>query len=472
MNVDKLTSLTVSELLDLIRRGEVSPTELTSAYLERIERLNGRLNAYITVLKDEALRAAEEVERKIKQGEKLGSLCGVPIAIKDILDMKNIPTTCGSKVFVNEIASFDSTVVERLKGADAIILGKLNMHEIAYGLTNENPHYGATRNPWDVERISGGSSGGSAVAVAGDLCAASLGTDTGGSIRIPAALCGVVGLKPTYGRVSRFGCRALSWSLDHIGTLTKSVKDVALILQVIAGYDSKDPVTVHSTTDYEDAFIEDIKGMKVGIPKDFFFEDIDEEIEYAIDKAVELMKELGASVEEVEVPYAKYSRSIALIIMACEATSYYEKILLTHANEFGQDIIARLMLGRLFHAIDYLDAQRIRSFLIDKLERSMKDVDVLITPTTPITAPKIGESTIKIRGKVTDVRTQLARFTSIWNLAGFPALSIPCGFTNNNLPIGMQLIGKPFDEKSILRLAYVYEQNTTWHRRRPPLSYS
>jgi len=470
LNSSKITSLTLSEISNLIRKGELSPIEVTSAYLERVDKLNSRLNAYITVLKDESLRAAEEAERMVKRKEKLGPLCGIPIAIKDILDMKGVPTTRGSKVFAKSVPNFDSTVVERLKNAGAVILGKLNMHEMAYGLTNENPHYGTVKNPWDVERISGGSSGGSAAAVAADLCTASLGTDTGGSIRIPASLCGVVGLKPTYGRVSRFGCGTLSWSLDHVSTMTKSVGDADLMLKVIAGYDPKDPTSVkYQVPNCEDALAEEVKGMRVGVPRSFFFDEVDGEVESAVNKALELVRELGASMKEVEIPHAKYGRSVAMVIMACEATSYYEGALLTHARDFGHDIMTRLMLGKLFHGVDYLKAQRLRTLFIKWLENSMRDIDVLVTPTTPIVATRIGENMVGMGERTVDVRDQLARFTSIWNLTGTPAFSIPCGFTSTGLPIGVQIVSRPFHEEIALRLAYAYESNTAWHKRKPSL---
>ncbi len=461
--------LTISELSKLLRKKEISPVEVTTAFLKRINQLDGRMNAYITVLEDQAMRSSREVERAIVSGNYLGPLHGVPVAVKDLFMTEGIRTTAGSKILADFVPEDDSTVVRRLKDAGAIIIGKTNLHEFAYGPTNDNPHYGATRNPWDTERIPGGSSGGSAAAVAACLCGGALGSDTGGSIRIPASLCGIVGLKPTYGRVSRFGTIPLAWSLDHMGPMARSVEDSALILKAIAGSDVKDPTSSDAPVpDYARAIGKTVRGLKVGIPKEHFFEDMDGEIRDRVRQAIAVLQGLGVATKEVSLPYAKYSGTVLWIIVGAEASSYHETFFRTRAEEYGRDVRANLEIAQFILAAHYLKAQRVRRLLREQVLNALREVDVIVSPTTPFAAPRIGERTVKIGDRETRVMGGLDRFTCPFNLTGLPAISLPCGFTSSGLPIGLQIAGRPFDEETLLKVASAYEANTDWHQRRPP----
>jgi len=469
MRKDDLCFLAIAELSGLIKKKEVSPVEVTEALLGRIDKLNPRLNAYITILKEQALRSAKNAQEAIKAGKYIGPLHGIPIAVKDLFNTKGVRTTSGSKILANYIPTEDATVVQRLSEAGAILLGKLNMHEFAFGATNENPHYGPTRNPYDTERISGGSSGGSGVATAASLCMGSLGTDTGGSIRIPASLCRIVGLKPTYGRVSCYGVTTLSWSLDHIGPMTKSVEDAALMLQVIAGWDPKDATSaVQPVPDYLTALRRDVTGLKLGIPKAYFFDILDGQVERAVMDAAKVLEKLGASIEEITIPYVELSRSAAVTIVSGEATSYHEEYLATRPEEYGPDVRMRLETGRFVLAKDYVKALRFKRLFREEVERVMKTIDAIVTPTTPIAATKIGETTVKVGDRTEEVRALLPRLTTPFNMSSMPAISVPCGLTSQGLPIGLQIVGKPFDEPTVLSVAYAYEQNQPGGRLRPP----
>lgn len=469
MKDNGLCFLTIGELSRLIEKKEVSPVDVTATFLERIDQLDGQINAYITVLQHEATKSSQEAERAILSGNYLGPLHGVPIAVKDLFLTKGIRTTAGSKILANFLPEEDATVIRRLKEAGAVIIGKTNLHEFAWGMTTDNPHYGPTRNPWDVERIPGGSSGGSAAAVAASLCSGSLGSDTGGSIREPAALCGIVGLKPTYGRVSRFGVIPLAWSLDHAGPITKNVEDAALILGVIAGRDPKDATSSDVVVpDYAGALKEEVKGLRVGVPKEYFFEELDSELHEHVKKAIEVLRGLGLAVEEVSLPSAKYSPTLLWVTLGAEASSYHEPFFKTRAEEYGRDVRANLEVAQFMLAADYLKAQRVRSILREQLLEVLKKVDVVVSPTTPLPAPKIGEREPMIGNR--EIRTVggMGRFTCPFNLSGLPTISLPCGFTSSGLPIGFQIAGRPFDEETVLRVARVYEANTGWHQRRPP----
>lgn len=465
-----LCFLTIGELSKLIKKKEVSPVEVTTSFLERINQLDGQINAYITVLEDEARQSSQEAERAILSGNYLGPLHGVPIAVKDLFLTKGIRTTAGSKILADFFPKEDATVIQRLKEAGAVIIGKTNLHEFAYGSTTDNPHYGPTRNPWDMERIPGGSSGGSAAAVVASLCSGSLGSDTGGSIREPAALCGIVGIKPTYGRVSRFGVIPLAWSLDHAGPITKDVEDSALILNAIAGRDPRDSASSDvPVPDYTRALGGEVKGLRLGIPKEYFFEEIDDEIGEHVKKAISVLQTLGVAAEEVSLPYVKYSRTLLWILVGAEASSYHEPFFRTRIEEYGRDVRANLEVAQFMLASHYLKAQRVRNILRENLLEVLKKVDVIVCPTTPVPAPKIGERDFKIRmgDRETTVTGGLGRLTCPFNLSGLPAISLPCGFTSLGLPIGLQIAGRPFDEETVLKVARAYEMNTDWHQRRP-----
>ncbi len=484
-----LPFLTIGEASDLMRRREVSSVELTESLLDRIKKLDSRLNSYITVLEDESLKFADEADREIASGNYRSLLHGIPISLKDIFVMMGAPTTCGSRILERFVSPYDSTVAKKLKAAGAIILGKSNMDEFAMGSSTETSYFGPTMNPWDLERVPGGSSGGSASAVAASLCFASLGTDTGGSIRQPAALCGVVGMKPTYGRVSRFGMIAFASSLDQGGPITKSVEDAAIILSLIAGGDLKDSTSVNILVpDYRECLKDEIRGIRVGVPKEYFVKGIDTDVERAVRDAIALVEDLGGDVEEISLPHTEYAVSAYYIIAPSEASSNlarYDGVRYgfrtaeaknvvdmyreTRAAGFGDEVKRRIMIGTYglsagYYDAYYLKAQRVRTLIRRDFEDAFKTVDVIVTPTTPEPAFRIGEkSDDPLKMYLSDI------FTIPCNLAGLPGISIPCGFTSGGLPIGLQILGKPFDEETILRVAYAYEQHTNWRERKPPI---
>jgi aspartyl-tRNA(Asn)/glutamyl-tRNA(Gln) amidotransferase subunit A len=423
----------------------------------------------LRVLKNEALRSAEKAEDAIQSGRYIGPLHGVPIAIKDIFATKGILTTSGSKILSGYVPTYNATIVERLKKAGAILIGKLNLHEFACGSV-ESPHYGPVRNPWCLDRVTGGSSSGSGAAVAAGLCFGSVGTDTGGSIRVPASLCGITGLKPTYGLLSRYGVTPLSWSLDHVGPMTRCVEDAALMLEVLAGKDSKDPTTATSDVpNYRKALNDDLGRIRIGVSRDYFFELIDEEVNTIVNKAICLLEELGADVEEITYPHMKYNSAVFSVIMTSEASSYHEKYMTSNRGDYDPYVWERLQPGRFIPATQYLKAQRVREIIRREVEASLKRLDVVVTPTTPIPAYRFDEKNIKVRNETMAVRMIIGNFTRPFNLAGLPAISVPCGFTSTRLPIGLQIVGKAFGETTVLKVADAYEKRTSWRDARPPI---
>ena len=458
-----LRELTLAEVASLVRRKEASPVELVEGYLRRIEALNPSLNAYITVAADEAMRSARQAEDDVARGLDLGPLHGVPLAIKDLFATRGLRTTGGSKILADWVPDEDAYVVTRLRQAGAILLGKLNMHEWAVGATTINPHFGATANPWDTTRIPGGSSGGSAVAVAAALCAGSLGSDTAGSIREPSSLCGTVGLKPTYGLVSLRGVLPLSWSLDHVGPMTRTVEDAALLMEVIAGYDPQDPSSVdRPVVEYRDALRGDVRGLRLGLPRNYFFDEADPEVVAAVRRAASLLEAEGAHVVEVEVPGVEQAFAVGLPVLVAEAAAYHEKYLQERPGDYGEDALALLRGGQAQTAVDYIKAQRARIEFRQGFEALFTRIDVLLTPTTPITAPTIEQC------RVEPPTFALIHCTSPFNLAGLPALSVPCGLSEAGLPIGLQIAGRHFDEATVLRVGAAYEQASGWRGRLPP----
>lgn len=470
MSAQELPLMTIKTLSGMIHRREVSPVELTRAVLDSIDRLNPKYNAYVTLTRDLALTEAAEAERAIMSGRYLGPLHGIPIGHKDLYFTKGIRTTACSKLMLNHVPDFDATAVARWKQAGTILLGKLNTHEFAYGPTNEISHFGPARNPWDVERMTGGSSGGSGAAVLTGLALAATGSDTGGSIRIPASACGIVGIKPTYGRSSRYGVFTLCWSLDHTGPMTKTVEDAALTLQPLAGYDPNDPASADvPVPDYSRTLEYGVRGLRLGIPRDYFLDQADFEVEAAVRKAIAVLEGLGADVEEVSITsITKYAASAALLLYLSEAAAYHEPYYRTRPDEYADLTRTFLDLGNYVLAKDYIHAQQLRRQMVQEVQSVMKRVDVLVTPTLPIVAPKIGQATVMVRGKEDGTFGTLLRFTEPFNLTGQPALSLPCGFSKDNLPIGLQIVGKPFDEATVLRVGRAYEAHTDWHQRRPP----
>ncbi len=462
--------MTIAELGPQIQAGKISPVELTSETLGRIRKHNPALNAYITVTEQQALEQARQAEREIRTGHYRGPLHGIPYAAKDLFYTKGVVTTVGSKIFRDFVPDYDAAVIERLRDAGAILVGKTGMHEWAYGVTNNNPHFGAVHNPWGLDRIPGGSSGGSAVALAADLCAFSLGSDTGGSVRIPASFCGIVGLKPTFGRISRYGVFPLGHTLDHVGHFAWSVADVATIFEVLAGPDPRDdssaneaPPRIQLPADPK------LKGVRVGVPRNFFFDRLQPEVDQAVRGAIQTLRGLGAEIQEIEIPGVEEFILLGRIILLAEATALHRSRLKTRRADFGPDVLALLDQGQFVLATDYLDAQRRRRQWIETLNRLFDQVQVIVTPATPVAAPKIGQTTMEIAGRQEDVRLSSTRFVRTLNLAGVPALSVPCGFDGQGLPIGLQIFGRSFDEANVLLVGHAYEQASEWRKRRPEL---
>ena len=476
---------TIKETAGLIEKREASPVELTELFLERIFAEDGKINSYITVWEKAAVEAARKAEKQISEGNYLGPLHGVPIALKDIFVTKDSRTTCGSKMLRDFVAPYNSTVAERLLASGSVILGKNNMDEFAMGSSNETSYFGPVNNPWDTDRVPGGSSGGSAAATAANLCVASVGTDTGGSIRQPGSLCGVVGMKPTYGRVSRFGMIAFASSLDQAGPIAKTVEDAAIILSSIAGYDPLDSTSVNlPTADYANALSADIKGLRVGIPKEYFVSGMDPEVEKSVREAITKLETLGAEIVEISLPHSRYAVSTYYIIAPSEASSNlarYDGVRYTYRCEntetlrdlffrsrsegFGDEVKRRIMLGTYalstgYYDAYYLKAQKARTLIIRDFEDAWEKVDVIASATSPETAFGIGEKTDDpLKMYLSDV------LTIPCNIAGLPGISVPCGFSSEKLPIGLQIMGKPFDEQTVLNAAYAYEQSTKWYEK-------
>jgi aspartyl-tRNA(Asn)/glutamyl-tRNA(Gln) amidotransferase subunit A len=457
----ELTDLDLFESASAISSGEISPVELTQAYLKRIEIIDPLLNCFLTVTAETALSSARQAEQEIRQGAYRGLLHGIPIALKDLYETRGIRTTAGSKFFANYLPEADAFVVEKLQQAGTILLGKLNMHEIALGVTNENPHYGPCRNPWNTQRISGGSSGGSAAALVAGLCLGSLGSDTGGSIRIPSSLCGVVGLKPTYGRVSLRGVIPLSWNLDHPGPMGRWVRDVAILLQAIAGYDPRDPVSAPvAVPDYLDSLEQGIKGWRIAFASDPFFDDAAPEILASVQVASRVFENLGAYIERLEIPQALQAAGANGLMVTSDAAAFHRERMNSKLEDFGEDVLKRLQSGAACSSEDYILARRSQVVLRRLYEELFEHYDILLTPTTPIAAPGSGADAVE-RARL------LTRFTAPFNLTGLPAISLPCGFTAQGLPVGLQLVARPWDEARLLQAAYAYEQAVAWQQRKP-----
>jgi aspartyl-tRNA(Asn)/glutamyl-tRNA(Gln) amidotransferase subunit A len=459
------TRLTLSEAGTLLREKALSPVDLTEACLARIESHDPALNAFITVTAEQAIAAAAGAAAQIARGEYLGPLHGIPVAVKDLFDTAGIRSTSGSKVLADHVPASDSAAVERLRSAGAVSLGKLNLHEFAFGATGVNPHYGPARNPWDTARITGGSSSGSGAAVAAGECLGALGTDTGGSIRIPAALCGITGLKPTFGRVSRRGVLPLSWSLDHVGPMARTAEDCALLLQALAGHDPMDASSSKKVVpDYLAALGEGLRGLRFGVPTEFFFDDVEPEVERAVREAIDLLTGLGAEVRDVTLPFIADAPNAVGAIMLPEALAFHQRWLAERPDDYGEDVRYRLENGATFSALHYVQAQRFREMIVAAWRDEVFDkVDLLAMPATMRAAPLIEQG---------DLRTtfSLIRNTNPLNLLGIPAISVPCGFTEGDLPIGLQLAGRWWDEATVLCAAHAYQQATNWHKRRPEVA--
>ncbi len=440
-----------------LRARRFSAVDLATAAISRIDRLNPTMRAFITVTAEQALEQARQADRELAMGQDRGPFHGVPVALKDLFYTKGVPTTAGSKVYQNFLPEYNATVVEKLLAAGAVLLGKLNMHEFAYGITSANPHFGAVHNPWSPRHSPGGSSGGSAAAVATHMVFMAMGTDTGGSIRIPASFCGTVGLKPTYGRVSRFGVLPLGFSQDHMGPLTRSVRDAALALNAIAGHDPRDPTSSRRpVVDYVPGEDCSIRGVRIGFPDSFFFERLHEDVESAVRGAIARAQSLGAVIKPVRLPDMDALNAVARIVLLSEASSVAEPFM-EDRGQFGPDVLALLDQGRLVPATDYINAQRLRRKMRREFEQVWQEVDCLITPATPTPAPRIGDATIRLGGRDEDVRLASTRLVRCFNALGFPALSLPCGLSASGLPVGMQIVGPAFEEALLLRIGAALE---------------
>ena len=484
----KLYQMTAHQLHQLLLRKEVTSREITESVLRRVEEVEGRIHAYITLTPEMALEQSAAADLRIQKGE-AGPMTGIPLAIKDVICTQGVRTTCGSHILENFTPPYDATVTQKLKAAGAVFIGKANMDEFAMGSSTENSSFGPTRNPWDLDRIPGGSSGGSAAAVAADECIVSLGSDTGGSIRQPAACCGIVGMKPTYGRVSRYGLVAFASSLDQIGPFGKDVRDTALLLNAISGHEPRDSTSVDlPVPDYTQALVEDVRGMVLGVPRETSGQGVDPEVAGSVREAIEVLKRLGAKTVDVSLPHSDYALAVYYIIAPCEASSNlarYDGVkygfrargtedLLDMYQEtrwqgFGAEVKRRIMLGTYalsagYYDAYYLKASRVRTLIRKDFEEAFQKCDALILPTAPTPAFRVGEKVDDpLQMYLSDI------FTIPCNLAGLPGLSLPCGFTGKGLPVGLQILGNFFQEEKILRVAWAYEQNTEHHRRKPKL---
>ncbi len=449
--------MTIVEAGRRLRAREVSAVELLDDCLGRIAALNPSLRAFITVTEESAREAARQADRELERGLDRGPLHGIPVAAKDVFLTRGVRTTAGSRLLADYVPDHDAAAVERLAQAGAVLVGKTNMHELAYGITSANPHFGVVRNPRDPARIPGGSSGGSAVAVAAGMALAALGSDTGGSIRIPAAFCGVVGLKPTYGRVSRYGMLPLSFSMDHAGPIASSVRDAGLVLNAIAGYDSQDPTSSNvPVEDYLPAGEGSLNGVRMGLPENFYFERVTPEARAAVERAAEVAARDGAHIVRVRVPDMDAVNTIGRLLLLAEAAAALTPHLAERAS-LGDDVRALLDQGRLIPATDYVNAQRLRRIEQDKFRALWRHVDFLLTPTVPMGAPKIGETAVEIEGRFEDVRLAATRLVRGMDVLGLPALSLPCGLDSNGMPLGLQIIAPEFRESALLGVAAAIE---------------
>jgi aspartyl-tRNA(Asn)/glutamyl-tRNA(Gln) amidotransferase subunit A len=465
----ELAYFSIEQAARLLRRGEISPVDLVEVSLERIERWSPRLNVFLTVLAENARRQAKVAEREIRRGRVKSPLHGIPVSLKDNFWTRGVRTTAGSAILADWVPNADSDVAKSLAEAGAILLGKTNMHEFAYGITGENPHYGSSRNPWAPERISGGSSGGSVVAVALGMGAASAGTDTGGSIRIPSALCGIVGLKPTYGLVSTVGVVPLGTTFDHCGPIARNVTDLCILLEAIAGKYPRGAArpgwrTLRKTLP---------RRFRIGVPREFYFDRLEPDVRRSVEVAAKKFELLGARVEEVSLPRLSGAVEQATNVVVAEASAYHESqgYFPARAAEYGDDVRGHLEFGHKLLAVDYLRGIGARRDIIADFEAAFEKVDVILAPTAPISAPLVGETQVRVTGdRETAARAELLRLTRPSNISGMPAISIPCGFTREGLPVGMQLMGPRWGEARLLAIARAYEEATEWHTRHPNLA--
>lgn len=465
---DGLLDLSLADAARMVRTKEISPVDLTDAALKRIETLNPDLRAFISVY-EQAREVAKGAEIMMMAGHSLGPLHGIPIGLKDNIALKGLTTTAGSKILADWLPDADATVAARLRSAGAILIGKTNMHEFAWGGTSDNPHYGAVRNPWNLDRFPAGSSGGSGAAVAARMCWGALGTDTGGSIRLPAAINGIVGIRPTYGRVSNNGIIPLAWSMDTAGPMARTVEDCALMFSCIAGHDPRDPTTAKvGVADCQAGLGRGVRGLRIGIVPDYFFHHLQRPVHDAVRSALDTYEQLGAHIVDVSIRNIHGNISAQLTIESCEPSTYHQRWLRERPDDYGDDVRTLLEVGEMLLATHYLQAQRYRSLLRQEFMEAFKEVDLFLCPTLPFTATPIGAMKVVIEdGADEDMLSAIMQFTGVPSLTGLPSLAVPCGFDEEGLPIGMQLIGKPFDEATLFQAGAAFQDATDFHTRSP-----
>jgi aspartyl-tRNA(Asn)/glutamyl-tRNA(Gln) amidotransferase subunit A len=465
---DPLLEFTLTEAARLVAKREVSPVELVEASLARISKVDPALNAYISVY-EQARDVAKAAEIMMAAGHELGPLHGIPLALKDNIALKGLRTTAGSKILADWRPDADATVAARLRSAGGIFVGKLNMHEFAWGGTSDNPHYGAVRNPWNPERFPAGSSGGSGAAVAARMCWGALGTDTGGSIRLPSAINGIVGIRPTYGRVSNHGIIPLAWSMDTAGPMTRTVEDCALMFSVIAGHDAHDPTTAKvPVQDCLAGLGKGVKGLRIGVVPDYFFQHLQPPVYRAIKSALATFESLGAVVKDVSIENIHGNISAQLTIESCEPSTYHQRWLRERPQDYGDDVRTLLEVGEMLLATHYLQAQRYRALLRQEFMEAFGQVDVFVCPTLPFTATRVGEMKVVIENGVEeDMLSAIMQYTGVPSLTGLPSLAVPCGFDPDGLPVGMQIIGRPFDEATLFQAGAAFQSVTDFHRWAP-----
>ena len=471
MDATELCYKSGAELSRLIRNGDLSPVDVVEAHLARVEALEPRLNSFITRLPERAMASARYAEWEIGAGRYRGPLHGIPIGLKDLYHVKGVRNTAGSRIFHDFVPEVDSEVAARFEAAGAVLMGKLNLDQFAAGIAGQHaPDYGVMHNPWNTELVAGGSSGGSGSAVASGQCVLATGTDTGGSIRAPAFLCGIVGLKPTYGRVSRRGITVFSWGLDHAGPMARTVEDIAMAMTVLAGHDPEDPTSADlPVPDYTRALTGDVHGLRVGVPREYFEVPIDPVVERTVRAAIDRLAGLGAEVTEVSWPMYLNTTAIGDTIHRSECASLHWELVRTRGAEMHPTVRGMLEAGTFISAADYLLAQRARTAFTHQCRDILRNVDILAGPMEAVTAHRIDETEVRVGDRVLASSPALTQYTRPFNLTGFPAITVPCGFGDDGMPIGLQLAGRPFDEETVLRAAHAYEQATEWHRRRPPI---
>ena len=467
----ELLDFSLAQVAGLIKRRELSPVEVVEATLARVAEVDPLLRAYISVFDEQARQVARAAEMLIMAGHDLGPLHGVPIALKDNVATQGQRTTAGSKILADWVPAHDATVASRLRRAGAVFIGKLNMHEFAWGGTSDNPHYGAVRNPWDTDRFPAGSSGGSGAAVAARACYGAIGTDTGGSIRLPAAINGIVGIRPTYGRVSNHGIIPLAWSMDTAGPMTRTVEDCALMFGVLAGHDAADPASANVPThDYMARLKDGVKGLRIGIVPGYFFHHLQPPVHAAVTAALKTLEAAGAEVVEVDIRNIHGNISAQLTIESAEPSTYHQRWLRERPGDYGADVRTLLEVGEMLLATHYLQAQRYRTLLRNEFLAAFTKVDLFLCPTLPFAATPVGAMTVVIEdGIEEDMLSAIMQYTGVPSLTGLPALAVPCGFDTDGLPVGMQLIGKPFDEATLFRVGAAYQMLTDFHRSAPSI---